>query len=249
MTIDTQYDVRALKRIGRIVADCLGTMQDSAEPGMTTLELDRIGADFLEKHSARSAPILAYNFPGTTCISVSPDTAHGVPDDTELREGDLLNIDVSAELDGYFADTGGSFTIGEPVEAHEKLCDATREALAAAMHEARAGARLNRIGRAIQTVARDRGYRVIHNLGSHGTGRKLHEYPDFIPGFYRRDDRRWLEAGMVITIEPFLTTGGTEAITMADGWTLRTSDGISAQFEHTMIITDGQPIVCTERSR
>ena len=248
MTIDTSYDVRGLKRIGRIVADCLAMMQDEARPGMTTLELDRLGATFLERHGARSAPILTYDFPGCTCISVAPDAAHGIPGEHVLRDGDLVNVDVSAELDGYFGDTGGSFTVGREVPAHTALCDATRAALEAAMLEARAGARLNRIGKAIQAVARQHGYSVIRNLGSHGVGRQLHEEPKFIPGYYNRFERRRLHAGLVITIEPFLTTGASQVVELDDGWTLRTRGGISAQFEHTLIITEDEPIVCTQRS-
>ena len=245
MTIDGEQDVRGLKSIGRIVADCLQVMTEAAEPGMTTLELDRIGAAWLDSHGARSAPILTYDFPGATCISIAPDAAHGIPGDRVLAAGDLVNIDVSAEKDGYFADTGGSFTLGDAVDAHTALCDATREALNAAMAEARAGARLNRIGQAIERVARKRGFGVIRNLGSHGVGRSLHEDPKFIPGYYRRLDFRRLRKGMVITIEPFLTTGASEVVELSDGWTLRTRGGISAQYEHTMIITDGDPIVCT----
>jgi methionyl aminopeptidase len=116
------------------------------------------------------------------------------------------------------------------------------------MGEARGGARLNRIGYAIERVARAHGFGVIRNLGSHGVGRSLHEEPKFIPGYYRRLDFRKLRAGMVITIEPFLTTGASDVVEMADGWTLRTRGGISAQFEHTLILTDGDPIVCTEPS-
>ncbi len=248
LTIDSDKDVRALRQIGRIVADCLQVMAQSMEPGMSTAQLDAIGADFLASHSARSAPILVYDFPGATCISIAPDAAHGIPGERVLKPGDLVNIDVSAELGGYFADTGGSFSVPPVHPSHQRLCDATLEALQRAMAEARHGARLNRIGHAIEQTAKDHGFGVIRNLGSHGVGRTLHEDPTFIPGFYKWMERRKLREGMVITIEPFLTTGKSMVQELEDGWTLRTQGGFSAQYEHTMIITRDAPIILTEPS-
>lgn len=246
MTIETQQDIVALKIIGKIVADTLKLMMKEAKAGMTTLELDEIGRAYLEKFNAKSAPKYTYNFPGTTCISINEDIAHGIPSDYVIKDGDLINIDVSAELDGYFADTGGSFVLGKSTDIQKKVMKATREALNAAIAAATAGAPLNLIGKAIEKVARKHNLKIIENLGSHGVGRALHEEPKFIAPYYDRSDRRILKEGQVITIEPFLSTHTTEVEEGADGWTLSGEKGnVAAQYEHTMIITKHKPIILT----
>ncbi|MDR3607889.1 MAG: type I methionyl aminopeptidase [Oligoflexia bacterium] len=246
MSIESEQDLIALKRIGRIVANCLQTMGKALEPGMTTRELDDIGRKYLEFHGARSAPKLTYNFPGTTCISVNEEAAHGIPGDRVLAASDLVNIDVSAELAGYFADTGGSFIIPPESRVKRNLCIATKRALELAINEARAGQRLNGIGRAIETHALRNHLTVIENIGSHGVGKALHEEPGFIPGYYDPKDRRVLKENQVITIEPFLSTGAREVFDTGDGWTLATNKRyLTAQYEHTMVITKGRPIIMT----
>lgn len=246
MSINSEKDLESLRKIGRIVARCLQHMQSLLEPGMTTAELDVIGGKFLELHGARSAPRLSYNFPGFTCISVNEEAAHGIPGAKILRAGDLVNIDVSAELDGYFADTGGSAIIPPKSELHLRICATAKQALENAMQVARAGAKINRIGKAIETEARRRGFTVIENLGSHGVGRALHEEPGFIPGYFDKNDKRILTENLVITIEPFISTGAYQVMDSGDGWTLITKPGVyTAQFEHTMVITQGKPLIMT----
>ncbi|NUZ05373.1 type I methionyl aminopeptidase [Piscinibacter koreensis] len=246
MTIETDDDVAALKRIGRIVSHVLHEMLDAVEPGMTTRELDAIGAGLLERHGARSAPRLAYDFPGATCISVNEEAAHGIPGERVIRAGDVVNVDVSAELGGYFADTGGTRVVPPTNPQKTRLCHATRAALEQAMKQARADKPISGIGAAIERTARAYGFKVIENLGSHGVGRSLHEEPEHIPGYFDPADRRLLHDGMVITIEPFLSTRSRVLSEAADGWTLVGASGnLSAQYEHTMIITKGAPIVVT----
>jgi methionyl aminopeptidase len=246
MSIESEKDLIALKKIGRIVANCLQAMGRALEPGMTTWELDAFGRKFLEFHGARSAPQLTYGFPGATCISVNEEAAHGIPGDRVLHASDLVNIDVSAELGGYFADTGGSFIIPPASKRKQNLCLVTKRALELAIREARAGRPLNGIGRAIETEARRNHLTVIENLGSHGVGRALHEEPGFIPGYYDPKDRRVLQENQVITIEPFLSTGARQVFDTGDGWTLATSaQYLTAQYEHTMVITKGQPLIMT----
>lgn len=246
MTIETESDVVALKRVGRIVSSVLQQMLDAAEPGMTTRELDGLGARLLEQHGARSAPQLTYGFPGATCISINEEAAHGIPGDRVIGPGDVLNVDVSAELDGYFADTGGTRVVPPTNPQKTRLCHATRTALEQAMRQARAGRLINVIGAAIQHTAKTYGFRITENLGSHGVGRALHEEPEHIPGYFDPSDQRLLEAGMVITIEPFLSTRSRIVTETSDGWTLVGAPGnLSAQYEHTMIITRGEPIVVT----
>ena len=246
MTIESQDDLEGLKRIGRIVSMVLQQMLDKLEPGMTTAELDAFGAALLEEQGARSAPRITYDFPGATCISINEEAAHGIPGARRIEAGDVVNVDVSAELGGYFADTGGTRVVPPADEVSLRLCDATREALDNAMREARAGNRINQIGKAIEKTAKKHRFHIIRNLGSHGVGRALHEDPEHIPGFHDMSDRRVLRQGMVITIEPFLSTQTTMVEQSSDGWTLYGPPGTrSAQYEHTMVITRGQPIIVT----
>ena len=246
MTADSQKDIESLKSIGRICAETLRKMITATRAGMTTRELDEIGRAFLEAQGARSAPQVMYRFPGATCISVSPVIAHGIPDNHELREGELIHIDVSAELDGYYADTGASMVVSKHERNLEKLLDATKATLTKALHAAKAGNPLNGIGRTVQNEARRRGFNVIYYLTGHGIGRKLHESPKEILNFYNPADRRILNEGLFLAIEPFLTTGIGRVVEERGGWALRTMDRtIAAQFEHTIIVTKNEPIILT----
>ena len=246
MTIESQHDVEALQRVGRIVSQVLTRMLDALEPGMTTAELDAHGERWLAEAGARPAPRLTYGFPGATCISVNEEAAHGVPGARVIRAGDLVNVDVSAELDGYYADTGGTRAVPPVSPIKQRLCHATRSALEHAMRQVHAGAPIHVIGRAIEQTARAHRFRIIRNLASHGVGRALHEAPTEIAGYFEPHDRRVLHEGMVITIEPFLSTKSTHVEEAGDGWTLVGAPGnLSAQYEHTMIVTRGAPIVVT----
>ncbi|HEY2402763.1 MAG TPA: type I methionyl aminopeptidase [Steroidobacteraceae bacterium] len=246
MSINDERDVEGLKRVGAIVAAARDAMGARVAPGVSTAELDAIGKAILDRHGARSAPRLAYGFPGVTCISVNDQIAHGIPSEKcVLGAGDLVNIDVSAELDGYWADTGASFPVGMISAEASALLQATRLALQDGMSQVRAGAPLRNIGRAVERRAKQCGFKVIRNLCGHGVGRNIHEEPS-VPNTFDRQDRTVLRAGLVITIEPFLTLGATMAVQDPDGWTLRSSDGsLGAQFEHTMIVTGRGPIVVT----
>jgi methionyl aminopeptidase len=246
MSIESEHDLIGLMRIGRIVGLTLRHMQAALRPGMTTAELDDIGARFLARHGARSAPILTYNFPGHTCISINDEAAHGIPGSRVIQPGDLVNIDVSAEMDGYWADTGATTPVPPVTPQMQRLCAATQQALAAAVDAVRAGLPLNVIGQAVEPVARKHGFKVIRNLGGHGIGRRLHEPPHAVPHHFDPRARQPLTDGLVMTLEPFLTTRATQVRTDADGWTLRTVDGsLAAQYEHTIIVTRDRPILVT----
>jgi methionyl aminopeptidase len=246
MTADSEKDIEALKAIGRICAETLRKMMTATRPVMTTRELDEIGRSLLDAEGARSAPEVVYQYPGATCISVSPVIAHGIPDDHVLSEGELIHIDVSAELDGYFSDTGASMWISRRSPEIRKLLEATKATLGKALHAARAGGRLNEIGKTVQQEARKRGYNVIYDLTGHGIGRGLHEEPGEVWNFYNPRDHRLLKEGLVLAIEPFLTTGQGRIRELGDGWSLRTADNaIAAQFEHTIIVTKNEPIILT----
>jgi methionyl aminopeptidase len=221
-------------------------MGRALEPGITTRELDEIGRRLLEQEGARSAPEITYNFPGATCISIGPDVAHGIPDERRIEAGDLVNIDVSAEVDGFFADTGASFTV-PPAEARiERLCRDGRRALWTGIRAVKAGGRLNDIGFAIEAFAKKNGYSLIRNLASHGVGAALHEDPKEIATWRDPSDRRRIEEGLVFTIEPFLSLGGDWVEETGDGWTLRpTGNEPTVQYEHTLVATRRGPVVLT----
>ncbi len=246
MTVENEVDLKALLRIGKIVAECLHYMAEKVEPGMTTKQLDDLGAAFLQRHGARSAPILTYRYPGYTCISLNDEAAHGIPGERVIREGDIINIDVSAELEGYYADNGASFPVGQVSDEAQRLLAATRFARDEAIKAAVAGARINTVGKTVEKIARKYGYTVIRDLPGHGIGRRLHEKPS-VPNYYTKRANERFTDGLVVTIEPFLTTGKGQIFTADDGWTLKTSDGaLAAQYEHTIVINGDSPIILTK---
>ncbi|MEM7209776.1 MAG: type I methionyl aminopeptidase [Pseudomonadota bacterium] len=246
MTVESQNDIDGIMNAGRAVATVRDAMLSAVEPGITTAELDELGAALLESMGAKSAPRVTYNFPGTTCISINNEAAHGIPGKRIIQAGDVVNIDVSAELEGYFADTGGTTVVPPVAKIKARLCHAAKQALKRALSEARAGAPINRIGKAIQRTAKSHGFKTIRNLAGHGIGRSLHEEPEGIVSYFNRHDTRRLQLGQVIAIEPFLSTKSTSVTEASDGWTLVGHPAnLSAQFEHTIIVTRGEPIVAT----
>jgi methionyl aminopeptidase len=247
LIVTQDAELQQLKIIGRIVAMALRDMVSMARPGITTRELDQIGAAVLAAHGARSAPVLVYDFPGATCISVNEEVAHGIPGDRVLQPGDIINIDVSAERDGYYADTGASLVLA-PANPHLlKLCRVSQSALQQAVAAAKAGSKLNRIGKAIEREAGKNGFTVIRNLYSHGIGRNLHEEPACIPGFYDPGTTELMALGTVMALEAFVSAGADHVTDTEDGWTLKTPDGsFVAQFEHTVVVTKDKPVILTQ---
>jgi methionyl aminopeptidase len=246
MTIGSDDDFEKLKAAGALVARTLKVMGEALEPGMTTRELDDIGRRLLEAEGGRSAPELTYGFPGATCISVGPDVAHGIPDERRIEAGDLVNIDVSAELHGYFGDTGASFAVPPVGPKVERLCRDGRRALWAGIRAVRTGGDLNAPGRAIEAFARRNGYSLVRNLASHGVGGALHEAPTEIATWAEPRDRRRIHEGLVFTLEPFLSLGAEWVDETGDGWTLRpTGRQATVQYEHTLVATRHGPVVVT----
>lgn len=246
MTIGHDDDLEKLKAAGRIVARVLAVMGAALEPGITTKELDDLGRALLEREGARSAPEITYNFPGATCISIGPDVAHGIPGDRRVSAGDLINIDVSAEVGGFFADTGASFAVPPTSPKIERLCRDGRRALWTGIRSVKAGGRLNEIGHSIEAFATRNGYSLIRNLASHGVGKGLHEEPKEIATWADPADQRIIPEGLVFTIEPFLSLGGDWVEETGDGWTLRpTGREPTVQYEHTLVATRRGPVVVT----
>jgi len=246
MTISNDDDLKELREISRIVANTLAAMGKALEPGMTTAELDQIGRAALENAGARPAPELAYNFPGATCISVNEEIAHGIPGPRRIAAGDLVNIDVSAEKNGFFSDTGASFAVPPVSRRTERLCRDGRRALWAGLGQVGAGKPLAGIGQAVGRFAEKNGYTLVRNLASHGVGRSLHEEPTEIATWPERSERRLMHNGLVFTVEPFLSLGANWAENGDDPWTLYGEPRApTVQYEHTVVATTNGPLVLT----
>lgn len=248
MSITREDELIGMKKASEAVACTLKEMRNHAQPGMTTKQLDDYGAKILLDFGARSAPYLSYGFPGCTCISVNKEFCHGIPSGTKiLREGDLINIDVSAELNGFWSDNGCSFVLGEDINRHQKLVDASKQILHKAIYSIKGGVRISDIGHLMETEARKRGYKVIKNLTGHGIGRSLHEAPGDIANYRDRFNLTRFKKNTVVAIETFISTASTFAETLNDGWTMvGNRGGFMAQHEHTIVVTGGKPIVLTE---
>lgn len=237
-----------MQQASMAVAYTLKQMVSYAQPGMSTKQLDEYGAKILMDFGAKSAPYLTYGFPGWTCISVGNEFCHGIPSNKRiLEEGDLVNIDVSAELDGFWADNGASFVLGRDIHQHQRLVDASKKVLRKAINHIRGGVKIAEIGYLMESEARKSGYQVIKNLGGHGIGRSLHEQPDELLNYRNRFDQRRFKKNSVVAIETFISTASTYAVEFDDGWTMvGNKGGYMAQHEHTIVITDGKPIILTD---
>ena len=248
MSIKQESELIGMQKASEAVAFTLKEMRNYAKAGMTTKELDEYGGKILNELGAKSAPYLTYGFPGWTCISVNNEFCHGIPSDKRiLNEGDLINIDVSAELDGFWSDNGGSFVIGEDVNGHQKLVDASKDILQKAIDNIKGGVKISEIGYLIETEAKKRGYKVVKNLGGHGIGRSLHEQPDELLNYKNRFDQRRFKKDSVVAIETFISTSSSLAVELKDGWTMvGNKGGHMAQHEHTIVVTNGKPIILTE---
>jgi len=258
MIVTSDNELAGLRFAGRAVAAAREAMLAAVEPGITSLELDRIGERVLKAHGAASAPQAMYDFPGATCVSVNKCVAHGIPDAKPLKAGDLVNVDVSAVLNGFYADTGSTMVCGTKPDAYKsfspehpyaeklRILAACERALFAGIGKAKAGGKLSEIGRAVLREAQNNGYTVIRNLTGHGLGRQLHEEPSHVFNYPDPRERRLLKKGVVIAIEPFLSTGAQNVTEGEDGWALLVPDNsLVVQFEHTVVVTEGDAVILT----
>ena len=245
MSVDTPEELAGLRRAGRVVSATLREVSRRVRPGVTTAELDAHAARVFARHGARSAPALVYGFPGAICISVDDEAVHGIPGPRRLRAGELVKLDVTAELDGFYADAAISVPVGRVAPRVARLAAAAQAALRRGLHAAQAGAPLNAIGAAVQQEAERRGCAVLGELTGHGIGRSIHEEPT-VPNVYVAALDAPLAEGTVITIEPILGLGSSEVRSAGDGWTILTADGApSAHAEHTLVVSAGEPLVLT----
>lgn len=245
MSIRTHHELEKLRAIGRIVRLALESTRAAVKPGVTTRELDEIGARVLAEHGAESAPPKVYGFPGALCISVNDEAIHGIPGERVIREGDLVKLDLVAEKGGFFADAAVTVMAGavSPIAAALARCAETAFQLAAAV--AVAGNRVCDIGRAVEHETRRCGFRVMRDLCGHGVGRTIHEAPS-VPNFHDPRYRTRLTEGLVITIEPIVSAGSGRGELQRDRWTIRTEDGsLAAHYEHTIVVRRGPPLLLT----
>ena len=247
MIATTEKDIEMLKKAGQMVAEIREAMKAATKPGVTTKELDELGGKLFKELGGVSGPKSEYDFPGYTCISVNEEVAHGMPGKRKINDGDIVNIDVSGSYEGYFADTGISFVVGEGHPEKEKLCEVAASAFDRAMTKVKAGAKLNQIGKAVEREAKDQGLFVIKNLTGHGIGKSLHEAPQHILNYYDAWETTILKEGMVLAVEPFISQKSEHIVESGDGWTFITPDqSLVAQIEHTVLVTKGEPILLTK---
>ncbi|WKB80528.1 type I methionyl aminopeptidase [Cellulophaga lytica] len=248
MSITTESELLGMIKVSEVVGTTLKLMKEYAKIGMSTKELDAYGGEILKRYGAKSAPYETYGFPGYACISVNKEAAHGIPSKNKiLKEGDLINIDVSAELNGFWSDNGGSFVLGEDIHNHQPLVDASKNILHKAITNIKGGVKIADIGHLIESEAKKSGFKVIKNLAGHGVGRSLHEEPENILNYRVRTNRERFKKNTTVAIETFISTKSTIAVELNDGWTLvGNKGGYVTQHEQTILITDNTPIILTE---
>jgi methionyl aminopeptidase len=245
MSVDTPEQMEGLARAGNVVAATLRVLRGAVVPGVRTDELAELAGEVFAAHGARSGPILTYAFPASICVSLDDEVVHGIPGDRVLQRGQLVSLDVAAELDGYHADAAVTVPVGPVDRPARRLIVATRAALSAGMRAAQPGATLRDVGAAIERAAQARGYRIRRELTGHGIGRAMHEEPTVF-NWPAPDATTRLWPGLVFTIEPMLTAGRTRLLLDSDGWTVRTADGsLTAHAEHTIMVAKNGPVVLT----
>ncbi|MBU2913940.1 type I methionyl aminopeptidase [Reichenbachiella agariperforans] len=248
MSITKESELIGMKKVSEVVGTTLKLMREYVKVGMSTKELDEYGGEILKSYGAKSAPYETYDFPGFTCISVNEEAAHGIPSKNKiLKEGDLINIDVSAELNGFWSDNGGSFVLGKDIHNHQPLVNASKNILHKAISSIKGGVKISEVGYLIETEAKKSGFKVIKNLAGHGVGRSLHEAPENILNYRVRTNRERFKKNTTVAIETFISTKSTIAVELNDGWTLiGNKGGYVTQHEQTILVTDKNPIVLTE---
>lgn len=248
MSITKESELLGMKEISEVVGTTLKLMREYAKVGMSTKTLDEYGGELLKSYGAKSAPYETYGFPGYSCISINKEAAHGIPSEEKiLKEGDLINIDVSAELNGFWSDNGGSFVLGKDIHNHQPLVDASKTILQKAIRSIKGGVKISEIGYLIETEAKKSGFKVIKNLAGHGVGRSLHEEPENILNYRVKSNRERFKKNTTVAIETFISTNSTAAVELNDGWTLvGNKGGYVAQHEQTILVTDTYPVILTK---
>jgi methionyl aminopeptidase len=245
ITLKSAREIERMRQAGTIVANTLLELRDAIEPDMTTRDLDRMVERSLRRQGAIPAFPFINDFPGSLCISVNEQVVHGIPGERRLRAGDLVKLDVGAMYQGYHGDAAVTVSVGEAGPEARRLMDVTEDALALGIEAAQPGAHLHDIGAAIQRFVESEGFAVVRQYVGHGIGRELHEDPQ-VPHYAKSSRGARLRPGMTFTVEPMVNAGSHETETLSDQWTVVTLDRrLSAQFEHTVAITEAGPEILT----
>jgi len=246
ITCKSKRELSYMRDAGRVVAQTFVEMAKAAKAGVTTGELDRLAEDFIIKRGAKPAFKGLYGFPATICASVNEEVVHGIPGLRKLKDGDIISIDIGAEINGYFGDSAVTYPVGDVNSEATRLLKATEEALCRGISLARAGNRLSDISNAVQTCAESHGYSVVRDYVGHGIGSSMHEEPQ-LPNFGKPGRGPRLKEGMTLAIEPMVNMGAFDVRTLSNKWTVVTLDTkLSAHFEHTVAITDDEPEILTK---
>lgn len=243
--LKSKSEIEYLREAGRIVAYAHKILRENIKPGITTLELDKLAEDAIRECGAMPAFKGYGGFPGTICASINEEVVHGIPSERVLNEGDIISVDIGANKDGYFGDSAKTFAVGNVSDEAIKLIDVTKQSFYEGLKFCRVGYRLSDVSHAIQTYAEDHGFSVVRDYVGHGVGTQLHEDPQ-IPNYGPPGKGPRLTPGMVLAIEPMINAGGYQVKVLDDDWTVVTTDtSLSAHYEHTIAITDEDPIILT----
>jgi methionyl aminopeptidase len=245
IVLKSRDEIAIMREAGKIVAGTLEVVLEKVRPGVVERELDEVARREFEKRAVIPTFLGYHGYPASLCVSVNDEIVHGIPGDRELMEGDIVSIDIGCTYRGFVADHAVTLGVGRISPEAERLIEVTREALWQGIRAAKGGSRVGEIGHAIQTYVEGEGYAVVREYVGHGVGRQMHEDPQ-IPNYGSPGSGPVLKPGMVIAIEPMVNVGDWRTKRDPDNWTVRTIDGsLSAHFEHTLAITDGEPEVLT----
>lgn len=247
ISVKRPREIEKMTAAGRLVAECHQRIEPLIQPGVTTQVLDDVVREAIAE-AGGTASFLGYGgFPASICASVNEEIVHGFPGPRQLVEGDIISVDIGAILDGWHGDSAWTYPVGEVSEEAARLLRDTEQALALAIEQARPGNRLGAIGHAVEAFAAPLGYGIVRGYGGHGIGRQMHEAPH-VPNFGSVEQGPQLRPGMTLAIEPMLMTGGEETKVLGDEWTVVTRDGsLAAHFEHTVAVTEDEPLLLTKR--
>jgi len=239
--IKTREEIELMRESALIVSKTLGMIAGEIKPGVTTIYLDNLAETFIRDHGAIPGFLGLYDFPNTLCMSPNAQVVHGIPNNTPLKDGDIISVDCGSLKNGFYGDHAYTFEVGDVDEATKKLLKITRESVYVGVNQFRAGNRVGDVGYAIQKYTEDQGYGVVRELVGHGLGRIMHEDPE-MPNYGKRGRGKQFKEGMVVAIEPMINMGTHRIKQLRDGWTILTADGNpSAHFEHDIAIVDGKP--------
>ncbi len=247
ITIKNPKEIESMLKAGQVVSRIHSTIEQAVAAGVTTQDLDDIARDIIAEEGAQSSFLGHLGFTGRICASINEEIVHGIPGKRVLREGDIVSIDVGAAIGGFHADSAWTYPVGAISADAQALLDVTERSLYAGVAQARGGSRLGDIGHAIESLVTSAGYGMVREYGGHGIGRQMWEEPH-VPNHGQPNNGVRLRPGMTLAIEPMVNVGGDETRQLEDGWTVVTADGtLSAHFEHTLVITEGEPLIVTPR--